>query len=78
MEEFRKIANYENYSVSNFGKVRNDITNKILKPGINTNGYYKVILCKNGKKKTLTLHRLVAIAFIVNPDDKQCIDHINK
>ena len=45
MEEFRKIANYE-YSVSNLGNVRIDMTNNILKPGINSHGYYYVILYK--------------------------------
>ena len=46
-EEFRIIKDYENYSVSNFGNVRNNTTGRILKPGINGNGYYHVILCKD-------------------------------
>ena len=76
MEEFRKIANYE-YSVSKLGNVRNDMTNKMLKPGINSHGYYYVILFKNGKMKNMRVHRLVIIAFIANPDSKPCIDHID-
>jgi hypothetical protein len=48
MEEFRKIQNY-NYSISNLGNVRNDRTNKILQPGINSRGYYHVSLYKMEK-----------------------------
>jgi hypothetical protein len=76
MEEFRKIATYK-YSISNLGNVRNDMTNRILKPGIDGNGYYVVILYKNGKPKTMKLHRLIALAFIDNLNDKKCVDHKN-
>ena len=41
MEEFRKIANhYDNYLISLLENVRNDSTNRILKPGIDGRGYY--------------------------------------
>ena len=46
MEEFKKIANYENYSVSNLGNVRNDKFNRILKRGTNPEGYHYVNLYK--------------------------------
>ena len=52
------------------GNVRNDKTNRILKPGIGKNGYCYVNLCKNGKMKTMRVHKLVANAYIANPDDK--------
>jgi hypothetical protein len=39
-----KVQNYDKYSVSNMGNVRNDKFNRILKPGIDTNGYYAVNL----------------------------------
>ena len=77
MEEFRKIAMYE-YSVSNLGNVRNDRTNRNLQPRVDKkNGYYYVNLYKNSKMKTMRVHKLVANAFIPNPDDKPCVDHIN-
>jgi hypothetical protein len=72
MEEFRKIEGYKNYSISNLGNVRNDKTNRILKAG-NNKGYKLCVL----NRKTLSVHRLVAIAFIPNPDNKQQIDHID-
>jgi hypothetical protein len=77
MEEYKKVKSYDNYSVSNFGNVRNDTTNRILKPGINSRGYCYVNLCNNNKKQNMTIHRLIALAFIPNPDNKKCIDHID-
>ena len=76
MEIFRKIQNY-NYSISNMGNVRNDRTNRILQPGIDTNGYYQVNLYKNSKMRHMKMHRLVALAFIENPDSKPYVDHKN-
>jgi len=52
-----------------FGKER------ILKSDIDTRGYKYVVLYKNGKGKHYTIHRLMAIAFIPNPDNKRCVNH---
>jgi hypothetical protein len=76
-EEFRIIKGFENYSVSNLGRVRNNNTNRILKPGINSKGYYNVSLYIEGNMYTKNIHKLVAEAFIVNPYNKPCIDHID-
>ena len=82
-EEWRDIEGYEGfYQISNLGNVKS-LTNrsnhkeeKILK--LNTNGkYYLVNICKNTKKKTLLIHRLVAKAFIDNPNNLPQINHIN-
>ena len=72
MEEFKLIKGFENYSVSNLGNVKNNKTNRILKQD-NNKGYKLVKF--NGKNKRV--HRLIAEAFIPNPDNKPCIDHIN-
>ena len=77
MEEFKIIKDFDNYEVSNFGNVRNNQTGHILKPGINTQGYYFVNLYKDGKIKTKRIHRLVGEAFIPNQLNKPLIDHIN-
>jgi hypothetical protein len=74
---WKKIIGYENYEVSDAGDVRNSTTGRVLKKGIDTQGYYRISLCKNGKAKTICLHRLVGTVFIVNPDNKPCIDHID-
>ena len=42
-----------------------------------TIGYFRVSLCKDGKPKQFLIHRLVALAFLDNADDKSVVDHIN-
>lgn len=81
-EEWKDIKGYEGlYQVSNKGRVKS-LKNKgvdrecILKV-VTNRGYLQVRLCKNSNVKTLKIHRLVAEAFIPNPDNKPCIDHIN-
>jgi hypothetical protein len=77
VEEYRIIKDFENYSVSNFGNVRNIKTGKILKPGKTRCGYYQVKLYKDGNTYPKTIHKLVGEYFIANPYNKQCVDHIN-
>ena len=75
-EVYRTIHGYDNYEVSNFCNVKNKLTGKILKPG-NRSGYHCINVCNYGKIKNVLVHRLVAIAFIDNPFNKACVDHIN-
>ena len=77
VEVFRSIDGYDNYAVSTFGRVKNVITGKILKGSVNSRGYLRINLCDDGVMKTFTVHRLVACAFIKNPNDKECVDHKN-
>ena len=90
MEEWRPIKGYEGlYEVSNLGRVKSlertviyidgrkkEIKEKIL-VGRKKKGYLIVMLCKEGNNKNYAIHRLVAEAFIPNPDNKPQIDHIN-
>ena len=85
MEEWKSIPGYEGlYEVSNLGRVRSldryDGRNhfrkgKVLSLVKNTDGYLKVLLKCNTKCKTITVHRLVAQAFIPNPDNLPIINH---
>ena len=77
-ELFKPIDGFDNYSISNFGNVKNSKTNRILKPGNDKKGYKLINLSKNGKSKSFTVHRLVGNAFLENPDNKQMIDHIDE
>jgi len=77
VEVFRSIDGYDHYAVSSFGKVKNVKTGKILKGFDNGQGYLKVDLCKDGIRKNCYVHRLMANAFLDNPDDKECVDHRN-
>ena len=75
VEVFREIENYDNYAVSSFGRVKNTKTGRILKAGLDSHGYLTVNLCEDGVVKNHKIHRLVACAFINNPDNKECVDH---
>lgn len=87
-EEWKDIAGYgDRYMVSNIGRVKTKeftytIHGKpqrkpehIIKTIIRQDGYCKVNLGGYGNQKTLNLHRLVATAFIPNPDNLPCINH---
>ena len=76
-EMFLPIDGYDNYLVSNFGNVKNSKTNMIMKQCNHRQGYKLVSLKENGKWKLLSVHRLVGIAFLENPDNKPFIDHID-
>ena len=86
-EIWKDIKGYEGiYKVSNLGRVKSldriDSNNHplkgvILKPYISNSGYLLVGLYKQQKRDRKLLHRLVAEAFIPNPDNKPEIDHIN-
>ena len=66
----------EEYFVSNTGKVKNKY-GKILKPYLAKNGYYYISLCNKGERKTMTLHRLIALSFVPNFSNKPMVNHID-
>lgn len=78
MENFIDICGYDGmYSVSQFGNVLSKHFNrtKTLRPGLTTSGYKFVSLHKNGIKRTLSIHRLVAITFLPNNDNLPEVNH---
>ena len=77
MESWKKIKGYENYLISDYGRVFNFKFKKFLKPGKDRGGYLFVGLWKNGVRKNHKIHRLVANAYIVNPENKRTINHID-
>ena len=76
-ETYKKIEGFENYSVSDFGNVRNDKSGRILKEDDARGGYFRVCLSKNNKKHNKLIHKLTAEAFLLNPENKKCVDHID-
>ena len=77
MEEIWKdIEGYEGlYQVSNLGRVKSLRRNIILKNKIESNGYERVVLSTNNNPKDYSVHRLVAIAFIPNPNNYPIVNH---
>ena len=83
MEEIWKSFGYEDYEVSNFSRVKSykyDKENgKIMKPYRDTKGYLQIDISLDGRKrknrKHFVIHRLVAEAFIPNPDNLSQVNH---
>lgn len=73
-EEWRKIDGFPNYEVSSNGRVRNIVKGNELRQYPNHKGYLIVYL---GRRKTISVHRLVTSAFIPNPEGKPQVNHIN-
>lgn len=69
---------FTNYQVSNYGMVRNVKTGHTLKPCNHNSGYLAVYLWENGKKVTRFVHRLVAEAFVPNPQNMPCVNHMDE
>lgn len=86
-EEWRDIEGYEGlYQISNYGRIKSLVgwngkksinRQKILKNSLSTTGYMKIDFKKEKKRKTFKVHRLVAKAFIFNPDNKSQVNHID-
>lgn len=87
-EEWKAISGYEGlYEVSNFGRIKSlarntnnqyQNTDTILKLRYYKTGYSYVNLYKDHKMKSHTVHRLVAAAFIPNPDNLPCVNHMDE
>lgn len=84
IEEWKDIKGYEGlYQVSNLGRVKRlkgkyMKSERILKQVNAYNGYIVVCLCKHNKHKNFKVHRLVAEAFIPNPENKPTVNHIDE
>ena len=73
---WKDIDGYEDrYRVSVYGDVYSKINHRMLKPKIDRYGYKTVGLSRSGRTKWFTIHRLVAIAFIPNPDNLPTVNH---
>lgn len=78
-EIWKTINDFKNYEVSNLGRIKSLPRPKtkggILKSQINKLGYSKITLLKNGKQYLFSIHRLVAEAFISNPNNLPEVNH---
>lgn len=74
-EEWKDIDFNKNYKISDRGKVINKKTNKTLKKGLASNGYYTVSLPINNKMRSFTIHELVAKHFVKGREKNLVINH---
>lgn len=79
-EIWAQIEGFDDYLISNMGKVKSLKRGKerILRDRPDGYGYFQVILCKDGVEYSRKVHKLVALAFIPNTDNKEQVDHINR
>lgn len=78
-EIWTDINGYEGKcQVSTLGRIKSLKKNLIMKPMVATNGYLIACLWKNNKQKKFVIHRLVAQAFIPNPNNYKEINHIDE
>lgn len=78
-EIYKPIENFSNYLVSNLGNIKNKKTKHVLKGGIDKHNYkYYTLKNDNGELKQLSCHRIVAQAFIPNPENKLQVNHKDK
>lgn len=80
IEEWKEIKGFEDYHISNLGRVKSFkiyTEGKILSLNMTKQGYYHVILYANKVEKGMKVHRLVATAFIPNPESKPQVNHID-
>lgn len=67
----------DRYLISDEGQLYSFASGTILEPETTFKGYHRYRLSRNGKCKKMKAHRLVALAFIPNPEEKPQVDHIN-
>jgi len=78
MTSYKTIPEFPNYEINKCGQIRNKTNGKIKSQYPSNGGYYFVTLHKENKGgKPRRVHRLLAQAFIDNPENKPCINHID-
>lgn len=75
--KFREAKGYDGFLVSDTGIVKSAKTDKIRNQYTSPTGYVRVNIRQGGRWKTVSVHRLVADAFIPNPQNKPCVNHID-
>lgn len=76
LEQWKAVCGFDRYEVSNFGKVRNITSGKVLRPCKGNNGYNSVVLSSDQQSaKRKSVHRIVAEAFLPNLANLPQVNH---
>jgi hypothetical protein len=77
-DNYEPLKGFEHdYAISREGEILSLLTDQIVRPTVNSEGYLKITLWKDGKSYTRRVHRLVAEQFIPNPDNLPVVNHID-
>ena len=74
---WKVIPGFERYEVNECGEIRNKRSGIVRIMDRNAGGYARFRISVDNKYKRLMVHRAVALAFIPNPQNKKCVDHID-
>jgi hypothetical protein len=77
MEQWKDIPGFENYMVSDQGRVWSKRNEIVLKFGVNDRGYYRVTMSVSNKRVTYSVHQLVMLAFVGECPEGHEVNHIN-
>lgn len=72
-----QIESFNRYTINEEGVVVNTETGKVLRTDLTSSGYRRVTLHQDGKVKRVTIHRLVAMHFVSNPEGKPMVNHLD-
>lgn len=75
-ENWKTIPDFPDYEASRDGRIRNTKTHNVLSPNT-VQGYYQVMLYRDGTKVPCTVHRLIALTYVPNPENKETVNHKN-
>lgn len=75
MEIWKTVEGFNNYEISNYGNLKNKVTGRYKKLTTNKEGYIRTSISNGEKTVSIAVHRLVALAFIDNPDNKPIVNH---
>lgn len=79
MDELFDLKDYEElYKINKKGEIWSNYYNKMMTPTLHNTGYYIIEITKDGVVKQTTIHRLLAIQFIPNPNNLPTVDHIDR
>ena len=77
LENFEDIVDFPNYKINENGDIYSKTRNRLMKKKLD-NGYSRIGLRKDNKSYTKSIHRLLGIQYLPNPNNFPCIDHINR